>query len=134
MPKYTAYTIDPITGQYVKVSTSSGGSGINYSDLEGVPVVDVRGRTEESFINIAGLDYGIYRVSGYYKYDGSSELLNTGAEFIQMIITTDTETGKKVAIYETSENYDVIQNIIIYSGSNVEKVVRQGPGTYWGAF
>lgn len=83
---------------------------------------------------MAGLDYGNYNISGYYKLDSNSELMNTGSEYVRMVVTTDVETGKKVAIYETSENYKVVTHIIIYDGSLIEKIVNQGPGTYWNTF
>lgn len=44
----------------------SSGSMIN------VPIKNVKGSSQAHFINVAGLDYGHYNLSGYYKLDSSS--------------------------------------------------------------
>lgn len=133
--KYQLYVLDPVTRQYQTIAGASSTDGTSsYDDLENVPIKNVTGNDQNAFVNIAGLTLGHYNVSGYYKLDNTSELLNTNTCCLDMIITMDSETNDRVAVYDIVENNDVFTYVITYHGTLVKTIKKIDHEPTWGSF
>lgn len=133
---YTAYAY--VNGAYVQVMKPvSSLVGENYNDLIDVPVIVLEGTTQYSYINMFMLDYGRYSMSGYYKWQASDAVLNTGAEKMRFDVVQDTVTNRKQIVYNTYENGEIYENIVIYNnaGTDVDEVIkRRLHASYWEEF
>ena len=72
---------------------------------------------------------------GYYKWQNSDPVQNTGAEKMNFDVVIDDVTGKREVIYNTYENGDIYVNIVTYDGmSVVNREKKRLNATYWGTF
>ena len=109
--------------------------GENYNDLIDVPVIVVDGTTQYNYVNLSALDNGRYCMRGYYKWQNSDPVQNTGAEKMNFDVVIDDVTGKREVIYNTYENGDIYVNIVTYDGmSVVNREKKRLNATYWGTF
>ena len=132
--RYTAYTF--VNGEYVQVMKPVASLiGENYNDLIDVPVIVVDGTTQYNYVNLSALDNGRYCMRGYYKWQNSDPVQNTGAEKMNFDVVIDDVTGKREVIYNTYENGDIYVNIVTYDGmSVVNREKKRLNATYWGTF
>ena len=123
---YSQHVVDPNTKQWAQLV-----SGASYNDLADQPVINAVGKTEDAFVNLAGLEPGHYSLVGYYKEDSLSDL-DHAMHVVDVIVMIDEVTGKKVLVYPTVENGEYITNILTYENNVVISHVKQRPGaSYW---
>ena len=123
---YSQHIVDPNTKQWATLVT-----GASYNDLADQPVINAVGKTSETFVNMAGLEYGHYSLTGYYKEDSTGDV-EQAEHILDVVVMPDEVTGKKVVVYPTVENGEYIINIITYENSLVISHVKQRPGaSYW---
>ena len=123
---YSQHIVDPSTKQWATLVT-----GASYNDLADQPVINAVGKTPETFVNLAGLEYGHYSLTGYYKEDSTGDV-EQAEHILDVVVMPDEVTGKKVVVYPTVENGEYIINIITYENSLVISHVKQRPGaSYW---
>lgn len=123
---YSQHILDPNTGQWAQLV-----SGASYNDLADQPVINAVGKSAAQFVNLAGLEYGHYSLTGYYKEDSTSDV-EQAQYVVDLLVVPDAETGKKVIIYPTVENGEYVTNIITYENNVVISHVKQRPGaSYW---
>ena len=129
---YSSHVWDPTTNQWAVVGGE--GSQPSYDDLADKPVLNAVGKTPETFINLAGLEAGHYTLSGYFKYDGSSDVDHSAIP-LDVLVTVDETTGQKVITFPTVENGTYITNIVTYENNVAVSHVKQSPGVnYWKTF
>ena len=126
--KYTSYVYDSVAGQWTSVSGMQ-----DYNQLSNQPVKNIVGSSAESFVNLAGLDYGRYVVSGYFKFDSTYdvELLVIPMD----VLVLRDNNSNKVITYPTIENGICVTNVITYDSGLVISQDKQAPGVqYWKSF
>lgn len=123
---YSQYVYDPTTKEWASLV-----SGASYDDLTDQPVKNAIGKTQETFVNLAGLDVGRYSLSGYYKLESSYDVEHTNY-VMDVIVMFDDVTGKRTLTYPAVENGEYVINIVTYENGSVVSHIKQKPGVnYW---
>ena len=104
-------------------------------DLTNYGVKNICGSSSGNFISLSGLDVGHYSLTGYYRYDSSSEVLHT-ANVLDVVVAQDEVTSKKVIIFPSISDGNLYINKLIYKGSKVETIEHLpiDGGNAWGQF
>lgn len=119
MANYNQYMYK--NGQWVKIGSSIPGSGASdYDSLLHIPVKNVNGSDENHFINLSGLEFGRYLITGYYKFDSVSDLIYSELA-LDIIVTKDVATDEKVIMYGVVENSKWVTKVVVYLPSGLVK-------------
>lgn len=88
------------------ISNQVGTSGTgNYNTLLNVPIINLFGSSENSFVNLAGItSQGTYCLKGYYKYSVESDLYYTKSGILCYVLTED--------------EYRIVESMILVEGRN----------------
>ena len=124
---YRSYIYDEQAGQWTDVIADN---SIDYNKIDNQPVRNLCGKTPEQFINLSGLDYGRYVISGYMKYDSSDEVFESAVPVDAVVLQDD--QGRKVLTYPSIEDGVCVTNIVTYENGLVISHTKQAPGvSYW---
>lgn len=109
----------------------------DYSNLDNTPITVLFGRSDISFVNLAGLQEGHYTVQGYYRiYTGGDTFYLDKPLEIQVFqgnLDDENWTPVKVILYITMELGQTYRNKLVYHGSTlVEKKKIPLDGPQWG--
>ena len=117
-------------GQRIDLDSPSGGGSNNYNELLNTPIKNIAGSSPQNFVSLAGLEYGHYRLTGYYKEDVDNTLQTSSP--IELVVTQDEKTGEKLVIYQTVYNHELKNNVLVYAdGSLVDRIVSGTGDMYW---
>lgn len=107
-----------------------GGSGeapsiTNYDNLTNIPIVNLIGSSAQYFVSLAGLDYGFYKLQGYYKEDiGEVAKETISPMFLQ--VTQDEQTHNKIITYSSIKDQKKLQHILIYENASlIDHVIQE---------
>ncbi len=98
------------------------GSGVppvtNYNNLTNIPIINLNGSSAQYFVNLAGLDYGYYKLEGYYKEDTGEDIKQAIPPLFLQIIQDET-THNKIITYSSINNQKIFQHILIYENTTL---------------
>lgn len=109
----------------------------DYNNLDNAPIVGLVGRSDISFINLAGLKEGHYTLKGYYKFYTGGDMFHIEKPLeIQVFegnLDDENWTPVKVILYISMELGETYRNKLVYHGSQlVEKKKTPLEGPQWG--
>lgn len=107
--RYNGYVFDKATNTYIQIMRAPTQGGADYDELVNLPITNLYG-TDYVYVDISTLEPGKYIVSGKYKLDDHSNM-ETAITPMEVTVTEDAVTGKKVATYPTIEDGKYVLNI-----------------------
>lgn len=95
-----------------------GGGTTNYDSLQNTPIKNLTG-TEVAPVVLSNLEPGLYKVKGDFKYDKNDTESDSFSTPTELLITTDAETGEKIAYFQYFENGELKARVVVF-GESVE--------------
>lgn len=118
-------------GERIDLDTPSGSGSDNYNDLSNTPIKNIAGSSPQNFVSLAALEFGHYKLTGYYKEDASGNVLQATTP-IELLVTQDAQTGEKLITYQAVSNHEVKNHVLVYSnGSLTDHIISGTNELYW---
>ena len=113
--RYKSYIVSSDKKEFIPIMKPVSLVGEDYDTLSNVPLKNALGKTQEAYVDISTLPPGMYKITGYYKYDDDSELLTTGENPAYINVINDTVKKKKYAMFEVITDDSISQKIVTFS-------------------
>ena len=106
------------------IEGGGGGGTSDYNELINTPITNITGSALTP-VSFQTLNYGVYHLSGFYKYTIDGEVYEAEPPILVKVIQ-DEETHRKVVYYETCKNGKLVDIITRYKEDGTAETTEEG--------